>query len=71
MTMSGRRAAFFDSYLTILIERDVRELAAIERRGELRRLLSRPIRQEPPAEAEVASRGGKPGRLASHPPPAR
>jgi uncharacterized protein len=35
-----RRAAFFDSYLTILIERDVRELGAIERRGGLRRLLA-------------------------------
>ena len=35
-----RRAAFFDSYLTSLIERDVRELAAIERRGDLRRLLA-------------------------------
>lgn len=29
-----RRAAFFDSYLTNLIERDVKELAAIERRGD-------------------------------------
>ncbi|MGL5857044.1 MAG: ATP-binding protein [Angustibacter sp.] len=36
----ARRAAFFDSYLTNLIERDVRELADIERRGDLRRLLS-------------------------------
>ncbi len=35
-----RRAAFFDSYLTILIERDIKELAAIERRGELLRLLA-------------------------------
>lgn len=35
-----RRAAFFDAYLTSLIERDVKELAAIERRGELRRLLT-------------------------------
>jgi predicted AAA+ superfamily ATPase len=35
-----RRSAFFDSYLTSLIERDVRELAAIERRGDLRRLLA-------------------------------
>jgi predicted AAA+ superfamily ATPase len=35
-----RRAAFFDSYLTNLIERDVKELSAIERRGELRRLLA-------------------------------
>ena len=35
-----RRAAFFDSYLTILIERDVKEIAAIERRGDLRRLLA-------------------------------
>lgn len=34
-----RRAAFFDSYLTSLIERDVKELAAIERQGDLRRLL--------------------------------
>lgn len=33
-------AAFFDSYLTNLIERDVKELAAIERRGDLRRLLA-------------------------------
>ncbi len=35
-----RRAAFFDSYLTILIERDMKEIAAIERRGDLRRLLA-------------------------------
>lgn len=35
-----RRAAFFDAYLTSLIERDVKELAAIERRGELRRMLA-------------------------------
>lgn len=35
-----RRAAFFDSYLTNLIERDVIELAVIERRGDLRRLLT-------------------------------
>ena len=35
-----RRAAFFDSYLTTLIERDVLELASIERRGDLLKLLS-------------------------------
>ncbi|MDP9792099.1 putative AAA+ superfamily ATPase [Catenuloplanes nepalensis] len=35
-----RRAAFFDSYLATLIERDVLELASIERRGEMFRLLS-------------------------------
>ena len=35
-----RRGVFFDSYLTNLIERDVIELAGIERRGDLRRLLS-------------------------------
>jgi hypothetical protein len=35
-----RRAAFFESYLTTLIERDVSELSVIERRGELRRLLA-------------------------------
>ncbi len=35
-----RRTAFFDSYLTTLIERDVLELARIERHGELIRLLS-------------------------------
>ena len=35
-----RRAAFFDSYLTNLIERDIKELAAIERSGDLRRLLA-------------------------------
>lgn len=34
-----RRAAFFDSYLTTLIERDVLQLASIERRGELMKLL--------------------------------
>lgn len=34
-----RRAAFFDGYLSSLIERDVLELAQIERRGDLRRLL--------------------------------
>jgi predicted AAA+ superfamily ATPase len=34
-----RRAAFFESYLTNLIERDVVELSVIERRGDLRRLL--------------------------------
>lgn len=37
---SARRAAFFESYLTSLIERDIRELSDIERRGDLRRLLS-------------------------------
>jgi predicted AAA+ superfamily ATPase len=35
-----RRASFFDSYLATLIERDVTQLAAIERRGQLHRLLS-------------------------------
>ncbi len=35
-----RRAAFFESYLSTLIERDVIELSVIERRGELRRLLA-------------------------------
>ena len=35
-----RRAAFFDSYLTNLIERDIKELAVIERRSDLRRLLA-------------------------------
>ena len=35
-----RRAAFFESYLSTLIARDVSELAAIERRGDLRRLLA-------------------------------
>ena len=35
-----RRAAFFESYLTTLIERDVTALSVIERRGELRRLLA-------------------------------
>jgi predicted AAA+ superfamily ATPase len=35
-----RRSAFFDSYLTTLIERDISELSMIERRGELRRLLA-------------------------------
>ena len=35
-----RRTAFFDSYLSTLIERDVLELANIERRGDLLRLLS-------------------------------
>lgn len=35
-----RRAAFFESYLTTLIERDVSALSAIERRGELRRLMA-------------------------------
>lgn len=35
-----RRSAFFNSYLTTLIERDVSELSAIERRGELRKLLA-------------------------------
>ncbi|WP_432987432.1 ATP-binding protein [Dactylosporangium sp. CA-233914] len=34
-----RRAAFFDSYLTTLVERDVLELANIERRGEMLKLL--------------------------------
>jgi predicted AAA+ superfamily ATPase len=32
---SRRRTAFFDSYLSTLIERDVLELASIERRGDL------------------------------------
>lgn len=35
-----RRSAFFDSYLTTLIERDVSELSVIERRGDLRKLLA-------------------------------
>lgn len=35
-----RRTAFFESYLSTLIERDVRQLAQIERRGELRRLFA-------------------------------
>lgn len=35
-----RRAAFFDSYLATLIERDVLEIANIERRGELLKLLA-------------------------------
>jgi len=35
-----RRTAFFDSYLTTLIERDVLELANIERRGDLLKLLA-------------------------------
>lgn len=35
-----RRAAFFEAYLTTLIERDVLELARIERRGQLFRLLT-------------------------------
>lgn len=35
-----RRSAFFDSYLSTLIERDVLELASIERRGELLKLLA-------------------------------
>lgn len=35
-----RRAAFFDSYISTLIERDVLEVASIERRGDLLRLLA-------------------------------
>lgn len=35
-----RRAAFFDAYLNTLIERDVLELANIQRKGELLKLLS-------------------------------
>lgn len=35
-----RRSAYFDAYLSTLIERDVSELSLIERRGELRRLLA-------------------------------
>jgi uncharacterized protein len=35
-----RRAAFFDSYISTLIERDVLQLAAIERLGQMRRLLA-------------------------------
>lgn len=35
-----RRAAFFDSYLSTLIQRDVLELANIERHGELLKLLA-------------------------------
>ena len=35
-----RRTAFFDSYLSTLIERDVLQLANIERRGDLLKLLS-------------------------------
>jgi predicted AAA+ superfamily ATPase len=35
-----RRTAFFDSYLSTLIERDVLELASIERRGDLLKLIA-------------------------------
>lgn len=35
-----RRTAFFDSYLSTLVERDVLEIASIERRGGLLRLLA-------------------------------
>lgn len=35
-----RRTAFFDSYLSTLIERDVLELASIERQGDLLKLLA-------------------------------
>jgi hypothetical protein len=35
-----RRTAFFDSYISTLIERDVLELASIERRGDLLKLLA-------------------------------
>jgi predicted AAA+ superfamily ATPase len=35
-----RRTAFFDSYLSTLIERDVLELANIERRGDLLKLIA-------------------------------
>lgn len=35
-----RRVAFFDGYLTTLIERDVRELSEIESRGDLRKLIA-------------------------------
>jgi predicted AAA+ superfamily ATPase len=35
-----RRAAFFDSYLTTLIERDVLEVSNIQRRGDLLKLLA-------------------------------
>lgn len=35
-----RRAAFFDAYLATLVERDVLELASIERHGELLKLLA-------------------------------
>lgn len=35
-----RRNAFFDSYLSTLIERDVLELASIERRGDLLKLIA-------------------------------
>lgn len=37
---SRRRTAFFDSYLSTLIERDVLQLASIERRGDLLKLLA-------------------------------
>jgi len=37
---SRRRTAFFESYLSTLIERDISELSMIERRGELRRMLA-------------------------------
>lgn len=35
-----RRAAFYDSYVSTLIERDVLEIASIERRGDLLKLLA-------------------------------
>lgn len=34
-----RRTAFFDAYLTTMIERDIVDLANIERRGDLLKLL--------------------------------
>jgi uncharacterized protein len=52
-----RRAAFFDAYLSTLVERDVLEVANIERRGDLLKLL-----------ALLAGRAGRllvPGTLAS------
>ncbi len=38
--VARRRTAFFDSYLSTLIERDVLELASIERRGDVLKLLA-------------------------------
>jgi AAA domain len=59
-----RRAAFFDSYLTNLIERDVQELAAIERRGDLRRL--RRARQARGCSGPISGTSARPAR-ARHP----
>lgn len=61
-----RRTAFFDSYLSTLIEPDVLELADIERRGDLLKLLGLLAGRTDYGRSECSTTGGdravSPGR---------